>query len=342
MNASSELKIENKTQSKFGFIWWQKIINYEYWPWWLLYTIIFPYYIWLAIKSKSLVFFSNVNTKFEHGGYKNYSKFEILSLIPDDFKPKGFLIKLGQTFDNKPTFPCIAKPDIGERGSGVSIIKDKNELDNYFKKNKGDIIIQEFITLKSEAAVFYCRLPSEKKGKITSLTTKEFLSVIGDGKSSIEMLMNQSLRAVQQIDRLPSEYLKSVPEKNKVVTIESIGNHCRGTKFVNANHLITPKLEAAFDKICKQIDGFHYGRFDLKYDTIDQMEIGENIKIVELNGVSSDPAHIFDQSTGLINSLKSIIYHWNIMYSISKENRALGYEFSTFMDVLKTTLAKNS
>ena len=59
--------------------------------------------------------------------------------------------------------------------------------------------------------------------------------------------------------------------------------------FINSNHLITPALSASFDRISKQIDGFYFGRFDLRVKTIEDLEAG-NIQILELNGcVQSQP-----------------------------------------------------
>jgi phosphomannomutase len=53
--------------------------------------------------------------------------------------------------------------------------------------------------------------------------------------------------------------------------LEPIGNHCRGTKFVNANHLINNQLDEVFSKISEGFEGFYYGRFDMKVESIDDL-----------------------------------------------------------------------
>ena len=86
--------------------------------------------------------------------------------------------------------------------------------------------------------MLYSRLPNSEKGEVTSVTLKEFLTVYGDGTSSILELMQQSTRARFQIDRLKTEMgdaINRIPANNEKVLLEPIGNHCRGTRFINLN-----------------------------------------------------------------------------------------------------------
>ena len=84
----------------------------------------------------------------------------------------------------------------------------------------------------------------------------------------------------------------TVIDEGKTIRVEPIGNHNRGTKFVNANLLITPKLVAVVDEIVKHIPGFYYGRIDLKAQSIGKLLNGEEIRVLEFNGVNSEPTHI--------------------------------------------------
>src|SRR5438270_171536 len=43
------------------------------------------------------------------------------------------------------SFPVVLKPDVGERGAGVAVIRSQEELRSYFGKSEGDIIIQKYI-----------------------------------------------------------------------------------------------------------------------------------------------------------------------------------------------------
>ncbi|HMU03916.1 MAG TPA: hypothetical protein PJ990_09845, partial [Saprospiraceae bacterium] len=74
-------------------IWFGELVNYEYWPIWLFYIPLTIYLICLAFKARSFTFFTSVNPVIKDSGSINYSKYSILSHIPDQLKPKGILIK---------------------------------------------------------------------------------------------------------------------------------------------------------------------------------------------------------------------------------------------------------
>ena len=310
-------------------IWLGKTVNYEYWPVWFFYIPIGLYITYLALKARSATFFTGVNPSFKDSGIIRYSKFDVLSHISEEFKPKGVLIKSGTLNIVLPpqlSFPVIAKPDMGERGKSVTVVYDLATLQLYADTINQDFIIQEFCDFPQEAAIFYIRKPTESRGRITSFTTKEFLSVTGNGHQTIGQLMSLTFRARLQKGRMSPEFLISIPQPGEIVKIEAIGNHNRGTRFINSNHLISEKLVSVFDDISKKIDGFYYGRYDLKFNTIEEMEDGINFKIVELNGINSEPVHIYDQQTGLFNAYKDFFTHMRYMYEISEENKLRGIQ----------------
>ena len=238
------------------------------------------------------------------------------------------------------SFPLIAKPNIGERGFLVQKINSEEELQKYIYENSStDFIIQEFVNYEIELGVLYFRFPDAPAGKVSSVTLKEFLNVTGDGRSSILELMEKNARARFQIKRLKAkmgEKIFQIPQQREEIILEFAGNHCLGTKFINGNHLINEKLNTVFDTIAKPINGFYYGRFDLKVKSLDDLYEGKNIKIMELNGVSSDPTHIFDPNSYLLKAYKDLASHWKIIYLISKKNRDNGIKPVTFSVLYKT------
>ena len=284
-----------------------KIFKYEYWPWWMFYLPVLPYWVYLSLRNRSFAYFSVANPGIDLGGFFGESKSEILSLIDKEYLPNSisvihksdFSILKKNLLDNKIVYPLIAKPDVGERGNDVCKVSNENELIDYHTKADFNYIIQEFLSYDLEFGVLYSRLPNTEKGEVSSVTLKEFLTVYGDGKSSILELMQKSTRARFQISRLKStmgDDINRIPINIEKVLLEPIGNHCRGTRFINFNHVINEDLNTAFDKISLPIKGFYYGRFDLKAKTIDDFQKGNFIKIMELNGASSEPGHIYDNS----------------------------------------------
>ncbi|MBX2895386.1 MAG: hypothetical protein KF763_08080 [Cyclobacteriaceae bacterium] len=319
-----------------------KLRSWEYWPFGIVQAPVFLLWIWYALKERSLFYFSASNPSIVTGGMMGESKSAVLNLIPDSVKPKTVLINLPattqsvlQTLDtNGLTLPVIFKPDVGERGWMVRKIKSKEDIEQYLSEIKIDFIIQEFVSLPLEYGVFYVRFPSQANGFVNSITGKEFLSVTGDGNKTLQQLILEKDRAKIQWETLKQVYavqLQDVIPQGKKIELVSIGNHCLGTTFINCNHLITEKLSTSFDKISKQIDGFYFGRFDLRCASEADLESG-NVKIMELNGCGAEPAHIYHPGASLFTGIGTIITHWKNLYRVSKENHKRGVPYLSFAE----------
>lgn len=312
-----------------------RLQSWEYWPFSVVYIPVFAYWLWLSLKARSFFFFSASNPSIESGGMLGESKIAILDLIDEDYKPVTVFVKrslsealLSSTFFKANlNFPVIAKPNVGERGWGVEKIGNMAALYAYHQKSPVDYLIQEYVDYPLEFGVFYYRMPGQWHGTISSIVQKEFLSVTGNGHDSLAKLILANDRAVLQWGLLKVKYAKSlhkvVPIAKKM-TLVTIGNHCLGTKFLNANHLITPELTAVFDKISIGIDGFYYGRYDLRCSNLEDFYQGKNIKIMELNGAGAEPAHIYDPGFSIWEGWKVLLHHWKVLYEISMLNHKNG------------------
>ncbi len=171
---------------------------------------------------------------------------------------------------NKISYPLIAKPNVGQRGTRVEKINNEQKLIQYLKNNKGDLLIQEYINFSIELGIFYYRFPDQDKRTISSIVKKDFLKVTSDGHSSIGELIANYPRAGFQFDRLNSKLnYDTVPEKGTTIILETIGNHFRGTTFLVANTLIDQKLIDAFDTISAKMPGFFFRQYDLRCKTIE-------------------------------------------------------------------------
>jgi hypothetical protein len=326
------------TQSDFVI----KATNWEYWPFGIIQFPVMLYWLWLAVKSRSLVFFSGSNPGIVMGGMFGESKHDVLKKIPDQYIPKTLLLTLPTTTDDVLstmrehglTFPVIFKPDIGERGFMVKRIDNKMDIENYLRAIQINFLVQEFVDLPNEYGVFYCRFPEDSKGKITSVVMKEMLTVTGDGELSLEELILSKPRAKLQWEKLKLKFehrLKDVIARGETIELVSIGNHCLGTKFLDGTSLINEKLSETFDDISKQIDGFYFGRFDLRAKSLDDLYNG-NIKIMELNGCGAEPAHIYHPGYPLTKGIIVLWNHWSNIYTIAKQNRNRGFKFTSHSD----------
>lgn len=321
---------------------WTKLTAWEYWPMSVFYIPVYIYWFYLGYKAKSIFFFTASNPGIKNGGMIAASKKSILDIIPSQYIPKTALLKSPVTLQQlnnameglKLTYPIICKPDMGERGWKVERITCSSEAVDYLKDFDGDLQIQEYIDLPFEAGVFYYRLPSNKKGTVSSIVVKELLYVIGDGVSSLKQLILKKPRARLQFEKLGyiwSERWQRIPEKEERVELQPIGNHNRGTAFLNGNHLISEQLINSFDAISKQIEGFYYGRYDVRCKDEEALKKGD-VMIMELNGAASEPAHIYQSGYSIFSAYKSLFHHWRVMYNISIANHKEGTEYTPFKE----------
>ena len=304
--------------------------------------------IWLtnALLARKLFYFSAINPALKTGGMLGASKYGILQLIPTTYLPKTLLVPHSdaeQAFEmlreSGIGLPCIAKPDVGERGYQVAKIDSEQVLSDYLRSTGVDIILQEYIDLPVEISILCYQLPGADKGEITSVCIKEFLHVVGDGQSTVEELILQKPRAILQLKALSDKLgsaLQSIPRSNEVVPLEPIGNHSRGTKFLNGNHLIDDRLTAAIVGILSQMKGIQYGRFDLRTRSIEDLKNGAHIKVLEFNGVASEPAHIYDPDYPTWKGYADVWKHWAIMRRIHAMQKTRGIEAMGWKEAMRS------
>ncbi|MEQ6121772.1 hypothetical protein [Reichenbachiella sp. MALMAid0571] len=327
-------------------IFWTKLTNWEFWPFALFYFPVMFYWTWLVIKTRSFFFFTASNPGIEFGGMLGESKEKIYNSINSKFIPKTYKVTPDmdqKTFREKLqkeniSFPFILKPDVGERGWMVELIKNKTDLDRYLNKIQVDFLVQEYVHFPVELGIFYYRFPNRENGTVSSIVMKEMLNVTGDGNSTVRELVLQDVRAKMHLHTLEAsnlDILEYIPLYNEEVELVSIGNHCRGTTFLNGNHLINSKLISVIDKISKGIDGFYFGRFDLRCASIEDLYEGKNFKIVELNGAGSEPAHIYHPGFPLSQAYTDIIHHLKVLAEISMLNHKKGHPYMSFSNGMK-------
>ena len=310
-----------------------KLLNWEYWPFHAVYAPVYLYWLWLGIRSRSFFFFNASNPSIKNGGFLLESKKEIYDLIPKQYYPATLFFKSGTDTDiivteislRKYSLPLIGKPDIGGRGRGVKKLENIDEVIDYAKSSQVDFLLQEYVPYENEAGIFYYRYPDEKNGRISGIVHKEFLTVEGDGQLTIEELLKKEKRFILQISTLRKtnkDELKMILKKGEKYLLVPYGNHARGAKFLDASDKIDETLTRSMDAVCKEINGFYFGRLDIKYNTWDDLRQGKNFSIIELNGAGSEPTHIYDPKHSIFFAWKEIIRHLNILSRISRISKS--------------------
>lgn len=319
---------------------WRRCSRWEFWPAWLLYAPVAVYASWLGIRHRSLALFTACNPAMPAGGVIGESKSAILELlgpgapvarftrVPAREAPErrqarvdAFLREQGLEL------PLVVKPDVGERGAGVRVVRRPAELHAALDAARGDVIVQEHVQ-GEEFGVFWLRRPGSPRGEIFSITIKRLPEVVGDGRRTLEELILDDPRACAIADSYleanASRAAERIPEGQRVRLVE-LGTHCRGAVFLDGRHLRTPALEDALERIAGGVPGFDLGRFDVRAPSEQALREGRDIKILELNGVTSEAAHIYDPELSLSSAWRTLCEQWRLAYRIGAYRRGLGH-----------------
>lgn len=340
------LQKEKRKKFRISFL---KISKLEFWPTWIFYLPLVPYVCYLILRFGSIRNVAISNPGILFGGIAFESKSAILSMLHSE-KIARFQL-LSQTkikaIDQMiqfaigecgGAFPLILKPDIGERGSGVKLVDNEKSLKDQLKLTQVDLILQEYHPGPFEAGVFYFRFPNEKKGKILSITDKVFPKLIGDGKSKIKELISNHPRYVYQEStflRRMHLSLDVIPKEGEEISLGFAGNHIQGCLFRDGSYLITEQLSNEIDKISQTFNGFYFGRYDIRYSSIEELKLGKNFKIIELNGAMSESTNLYDPDFSIIRSYQILFKQWKILFQVGKQNYKLGVPYPSYQAFFK-------
>lgn len=320
-----------------------KLFNWEYWPQWLVYTPVAPVYLYYAIKARTPFFMVAANPSMENGGYIMESKFTIHKQLPQQLVPHTILIKpyfefaevKNQLLASGINYPFYCKPDVGGKGRGVEKIESEGQLLQYHKTAPLQYLLQAAIPYKNEIGVFYCRLPNKTNGFISGIVGKAAMEIKGDGVCIVKELIEAVPRYYFQRKFLFEKYtaqLHTVLAKNEVFVLSEIGNHARGSLFTDLTHINNSRLEKVIDAVSKQYNTFYFGRYDIKFNSWEELYEGKNFMIIELNGSGSEPTHMYDPQKTIWQAWKIILQHWKIMYQIAVTNHKSGVSYLSFYE----------
>ncbi len=337
---------------------WRRLTRWEFWPMWAFYPPIICYLAWLAWKHRSLTLFTAANPAIPAGGVVGESKIEILNGLAaaDDFIARAQLIPaaanpspaIGERVEqaqrfmtaHQLTFPVVLKPDAGQRGSGVEVIRSAEQIQKFFQHCAADAIIQEYAP-GEEFGVFYYRYPNEAQGRIFSITAKRFPKVTGDGVSTLEELILNDPRAVclaRFYCEKQQDHLWDIPARGEERQLVELGTHCRGAIFLDGSEVKTAALDTAIDRISQCFTGFYFGRYDIRAVSIEAFKQGRDFKVIELNGVTSEATHIYDPKNSLLEAYRVLFEQWRIAFEIGAQNQARGVKPATLSEIIRLVI----
>jgi hypothetical protein len=310
---------------------WTKLTNWELWPFYLIYTPLGFLWIYYAIRARHFWWVSPANPTLEFSGFEGESKREMYEQLPKRYYPRTIYIDPTLSFDHLRaeikatgfTYPILGKPDVGMKGMLVRKLDNEAQLRYYHEHVTVDYIIQDMVELPMEFSVFHIRYPGQEKGMVTGFIAKDYMSVSGDGVSTLRELIEAhpkaKFRGEEMTIRHGAHYEEVIPAGEKYY-LSIAGNHNRGANFINLHKEIDERLTAVFDAISLEAGHFYFGRYDLKCSSVEDLKAGRNILILEYNGVGAEPNHIYDCGMSYIQALGEIAKHWEHMYRIGRIN----------------------
>jgi pimeloyl-ACP methyl ester carboxylesterase/membrane protein DedA with SNARE-associated domain len=340
----------------------KRTIRWEYWPMWLFYPPIIGFVLWKMVRHRSITMLTAVNPCMPASGLVYESKGDILSHLQKFGSPVGLfeVIPLEWDLEKKKTclrgfmrdqslsYPVVLKPDVGQRGQGVEVISSEEEAMRFFEAQKEDTVAQEFLPGR-EYGVFYYRYPNEEKGRVFSITDKRLMRVTGNGQSTLERLILTDERAVGMAKFFLEAYrqdLERVIPEGEVYSLTELGTHCRGALFLDGEGLMTPELEEAVDAMSREVEGFHFGRYDIRVPSEADLMAGRNLRIIELNGLTSESTNIYDPKHSLFFAYRTLIEQFRIAFGIAEASIGVGNRpdglRETFRLIIRYALGKPS
>jgi len=311
-------------------------------PKWLICVPLVVQWLWLALRYRSASLPSAANPSITAGGLVGETKTEYFNCmgplaraataphlaVPPALRGSMQAVRQAMLACGL-DFPLIAKPDLGMCGYGVRLVADEAALAAYFAAfpSGQTIVLQHYLGEEGEAGIFYARDPGAARGRIIGLALRHFPRVTGDGVSTIAQLAAADFRARRTLGRRDHDFMAdrhAVPASGEVVRLSTIGSTRVGGLYRDGARHVTPALEAAIDAIACDMAQFHFGRFDLRFASLEQFEQGQGLRIMEVNGAGSEAIEAWDPQTGLAAALRIIFAKQRTLFAIAAANRARG------------------
>lgn len=335
---------------------WRRLTRWEYWPPVFVFPPVVLDLLRAALVHRTPAVFTACNRGIPHGGLYGESKGDILDLLPaaDADADAGVSVaryrrlERGASLDDRlavvRTFlaagRCVLKPDQGERGAGVVVVRAEAEARAWLQACPHDALVQEFVG-GEEFGVSWCRDPRTGEGAIHSVTHKVLPAVTGDGRASLEVLVLRDPRHVAMARHHLAQHqdrLRWVPEEGEVVTLGDLGTHSRGATFYDVRPLASPALHAAFDRFLMDAPGLDFGRFDVRAPSRDALAAGCGVRVLEFNGVTGEATHVYQPGYPWRRGVADMIAHMRRATRIGAANRAAGHAPATCGELVRVLL----
>jgi len=306
-------------------------------PKWLLCVPLVIQWMWLAIRFRSLTLPSVVNPEIETGGLAGESKLASLERIEADHAAwVAHAVGIGPGDDpiavrrrSGLDYPVIAKPDVGWCGYGVWLVKNDAQLAAYAQAfpREATFLLQRYMSAPNEAGLMYVRPPGAGRGRLAAVTFRYPPHVVGDGVKTVASLIADDARTNGNIDLYRSARgdaaLQRVPAKDECVALTIVSSLRVGSRYEDATALITPALEDRVEQIARSLGAFHFGRFDVRFESVGALLEGR-FGIIEVNGAGSEAIQFWDPNLSLVDAFAGVFAKQTMLFELGAALRATG------------------
>ena len=312
--------------------------RWEFWPAWLFYLPIIVWIVLLGLRHRHLTLFTAANPGMDEGGVVGERKSPLLlglRAAQPEATPQLLFVPASWSLAEKRTrilafangrYPLVLKPDIGQRGRGVSIVRHPGQVERYLEGADFDVLAQEFVA-GPEFGVFVYRHPATDRLALLSITHKRLPTVIGDGRHCLGELILADSRARLSAEQLFARHrdrLADVPAAGTRFPLVELGSHCRGAVFESAMARESPALRARLREIIGALPDFHFGRLDIIAPDDAALAAGRGLQVLEVNGVTSEAAHVYHPGTPLLTGYQVFFRQWALAFAIGARNYRAG------------------
>ena len=326
--------------SRLVYARWQRLRRWEFWPLWVVYLPVLLSLLWHGIRLRGLTLWVNCNPGMLMSGMALEAKGDVL----DGFKGEDAQVKIAKylrvaegcpdAFEKVMSFlkevawsfPVVLKPDYGQRGQGVEIVRDEAGVRRWVGNCEEGFLVQEMVE-GLEFGVHWSRAPGEEVGVISSLCGKHPQGVRGDGVRTLEQLILEDERALLMAGYYFKKYASSLGQvigEGEEFQLAPIGTHSRGAVFTDERALVTERLREVFDELSAGFPGFCFGRYDVKVPSVEALQAGREIVVLELNGVMGEPAHVYQPGYPWWRGMCDFFAHFRRAAEIGEQWRERG------------------
>ncbi len=348
-----------------------KWLHHEWWPSSVMYLPLLPWFIRLSIRHRSPFAWTAANPGVGPAeGLRGESKSGMLRGLGQgprvlahvviephpDAKARADRARACMS-ETGPlgSFPIIVKPDAGERGRDVTLVRTDAELDEAFRRIPAPAMLQRYHPGPVEAGIFWIRhletvgheeTAGAPQGFIFAITRKTLPEVVGDGRATLRTLVERHPRYRRQMathaSRFGARLEAWTPAAGERVLLTETGNHIKGCLFEDGADLITPELEARVDELSRNFRGprgepHDFGRFDVRATGEEALKAGD-FSVIELNGMTSEATNLYDPGRSTLWAYSILYRQWEYAFALGAARTKQGSRVLTWRELARVIL----